>query len=238
MTNTRQSRQPGVGPANEVLQIVNARDFVRRRQRRQASISRRPRPWEPNNGFSTSGRSGRASRAPPLAPPPSTRSLQVAGVGMPCLCSRKLVIDLSTQRSMARASLCTGTPSSRRACSTPSRMVTCSKLPVEIVRTNTAVGQVHRRNRAGATRDRRRRRESRSLPATMTSHSTPCAVKACFSRRVCQSALSTKIATLGRGIAEGLVDQASSSAPPWKVRPLSSAVTVAAAGLNSSRSMA
>src|SRR6185312_14987955 len=37
--------------------------------------------------------------------------------------------------------------------------------------------------------------------------SAPSAVKARFSRRVCQSASSTKIATLGRGIAEGLVDQ-------------------------------
>ena len=46
-------------------------------------------------------------------------SAQVGGVGTPAACSSRLVIDLSTLRSIARASLVTGTPNSRSACSTP-----------------------------------------------------------------------------------------------------------------------
>src|SRR5579862_8553739 len=68
--------------------------------------------------------------------------VQVAGVAMPARDSRKLVIDLSTQRSIARASFQTGTPSSRNACSTPSRNVTASKVPPDMVRTTTASGSV------------------------------------------------------------------------------------------------
>ena len=40
--------------------------------------------------------------------------VRVRGVGMPALCSRNVVADLSTQRSMARASFQTRTPLSRK----------------------------------------------------------------------------------------------------------------------------
>src|SRR5262249_30927642 len=72
---------------------------------------------------------------------PGDSTAQVAGVGMPARASRKLVADLSTQRSMARASLMTGTPLSRNACRIPSRRVTASKLPPAMERTRTALGR-------------------------------------------------------------------------------------------------
>src|SRR6185312_283069 len=66
--------------------------------------------------------------------------VRVRGVGMPALCSRNVVADLSTQRSMARASFHTRTPLSRKACRRPRRKVICSSVPCEIERTNTASG--------------------------------------------------------------------------------------------------
>ena len=66
---------------------------------------------------------------------------------MPARASRKLVIDLSTQRSIARASFQTRTPISRSACRMPSRSVTASKVPPDMERTNTASG---RRSRSPA----------------------------------------------------------------------------------------
>ena len=65
---------------------------------------------------------------------------KVSGVGIPCLCRRKLVVDLSTQRSMLRAELTTGTPISASACSTPSRSVTASNVPRPMARTSARSG--------------------------------------------------------------------------------------------------
>ena len=128
--------------ADEALQIIDPGDAARLGQLALGvRISRSPRPCEPNSGLSTSGpraglaRDDRARRGRRFAPPRSS------GVGMPARASRKLVIDLSTQRSIARASFHTMTPSSRSACSMPSRIVTASKLPPDIVRTQHGVGQ-------------------------------------------------------------------------------------------------
>ena len=59
---------------------------------------------------------------------------------MPALASTKLVMALSTVRSIARPSLYTGTPSSFSACSTSSRNTTCSSVPPGTPRTNTPSG--------------------------------------------------------------------------------------------------
>src|SRR5262249_39170453 len=132
--------------------------------------------------------------------------LQVGGVGIPARCSRKLVIDLSTQRSTTRASLHTGTPSSRSACRTPSRMVTCSKLPPGMIRTNAPSGSAPAN--PGSCRPWRPAEMAKPQSARETWKASARPANARFSRRVCQSGLSTKIAILGRSlIAEGPVDQ-------------------------------
>src|SRR5690242_5668075 len=69
---------------------------------------------------------------------------------MPARASRKLVIDLSTQRSIARASFHTVTPTASSACRMPSRSVTASKLPPGTVRTSTASGRLAKPGRASA----------------------------------------------------------------------------------------
>ena len=56
----------------------------------------------------------RASPERSRAPPRRAAPVQVQGVGMPARCRKKVVVDLSTQRSMARASFHTVTPSSRK----------------------------------------------------------------------------------------------------------------------------
>ena len=66
---------------------------------------------------------------------------QVAGVGMPARASRKLVIDLSTQRSMAEAEFQTVTDRLPSAWRRPSRLVMASKEPAEKERTRTASGR-------------------------------------------------------------------------------------------------
>src|SRR5574341_219813 len=85
-------------------------------------------------------------------------------------------------------------------------MVTCSKLPAAIVRTSAPSG------RASAKPGSRNPCPAPAISKPLSSSdndtaSTPCAVNARLSRRVCQSAASTKMAILGRGMAEGLVDQ-------------------------------
>ena len=164
---------------------------------------------------------------------------------MPARASRKLVIDLSTQRSIARASFQTSTPFSRKAWRMPSRSVTAWKVPPDIERTNTASG-------------------SRSPSPAMLSPDapcvsipqacrlvgivrTPCAANAFVSVRACQSIPSATSATIG---AAGrrldrracYANEASSSFrsmwPLWKLSPLSMAVTITSAGLNSMGSIA
>src|SRR6516162_629154 len=102
-------------------------------------MSIRPRPCDPKSGLRTTGPSA-SSRSTMARACSYDSSAQVAGVAMPARESRKLVIDLSTQRSMARASFQTVTPSSLKAWRTPSRNVTASKVPPDIVRTTRASG--------------------------------------------------------------------------------------------------
>src|SRR5262249_50285232 len=102
---------------------------------------------------------------------------------------RKLVIDLSTQRSIARASFHTSTPTSRSAWRMPRRKVTASKLPPDMVRTTTASG-------------RRSLKPSRRKPEALAvakphagrrieTHNAPRPVSALESSRACQSKRST-----------------------------------------------
>ena len=71
-----------------------------------APSRRKPLPCEPNSGFSTSAAAGRRLRASATRCANAADSpAQVGGVGTPRRCSSKLVIDLSTLRSIARASL-------------------------------------------------------------------------------------------------------------------------------------
>ncbi len=102
-------------------------------------MRRSPLPCAPNSGLSTSGPPG-ASRSTRARAASANSIVQVGGVGKPARVSRKLVMDLSTQRSMARASFQTTTPSSANACNTPSRLVTASNDPAASVRTCTASG--------------------------------------------------------------------------------------------------
>src|SRR5262249_55069746 len=169
------------------------------------STSCRPRPCEPKSGFSTSGRPGLASRRTRAAASAGFSIAQVGGVGRPARCSRKLVIDLSTQRSMARASLTTGTPSAGRACSTPSGLVTCSKLPAAIVLTMAAAGRPAAK--PGSDRPPSTSEKPQSCSDNRTG-SAPRRSKAAPSWWACQSGRSMKMAILGRvGMAEGPVDE-------------------------------
>ena len=98
-----------------------------------------PRPCAPNSGLRTSGPAASSRRATASAAArPSTA--KVGGVSRPARDSRKLVIDLSTQRSIAAAEFQTGTPSCASACRMPSRRVTASKEPAPTARTSTASG--------------------------------------------------------------------------------------------------
>src|SRR6478752_6891884 len=72
-------------------------------------MSFKPRPCEPNSGLRTSGL---VSWRTISAAASNDSAAQVAGVGRPARASKKLVIDLSTQRSMARALFQTGMPNS------------------------------------------------------------------------------------------------------------------------------
>ena len=83
---------------------------------------------------------GRVSRRTTSAAASRDCVAQVIGVGKPARASRKLVVDLSTQRSIERAAFQTGTPISCRACRMPSRNVTASKVPPDMSRTSTASG--------------------------------------------------------------------------------------------------
>src|SRR5260370_93680 len=114
--------------ADVTLQIIDALQVPGSGKSCSQRISCKPRPCEPNSGFSTSGPAP-ISRRTIAAAASGDSTAQVAGVAIPIRASRKLVVDLSTQRSMARASLTTGTPFSRNACRIPSRKVTASKLP-------------------------------------------------------------------------------------------------------------
>src|SRR6476660_1030439 len=101
-------------------------------------MSFKPRPCEPNSGLRTSGL---VSWRTISAAASNDSAAQVAGDGRPASASKKLVIDLSTQRSMARALFQTGMPISCSACRTPRLSVTASKLPPAMSRTSTALGK-------------------------------------------------------------------------------------------------
>jgi hypothetical protein len=64
-----------------------------------------PSPCEPKSGFSTSARPAAVSRITSRRACSMDSVAQVGGVGTPAARSSRLVIDLSTVRSMARASL-------------------------------------------------------------------------------------------------------------------------------------
>src|SRR5262249_28713092 len=131
-------------------------------------------------------------------------TVQVGGVAMPARSRQKLVIDLSTQRSIARASLYTHTPSSRSACSTPRRTVTCSNVPAAMVRTKAPSGSVS--PKPGRIRPCALAVARPQPRSDRTSTRAPRATSALPSRRVCQSGSSTKSATL-RGGAERRVEE-------------------------------
>ena len=98
-----------------------------------------PRPCAPNSGFSTSGVRA-SSRAAISAAAACPSTAKVGGVGRPAFLSRNVVIDLSTQRSIACAEFQTGTESLASACRMPRRRVTASNDPAAIERTSTASG--------------------------------------------------------------------------------------------------
>src|SRR5262245_50099541 len=147
-------------------------------------MSLRPRPCEPNSGLSTKGPCA-ASRRTIARAQSCDSTAQVSGVGIPDRASRKLVVDLSTQRSIARASFQTRTPFSRKAWRMPSRNVTAWNVPPDIVRTNTASGRRSPRP-AMFNPDGRcvSMAHERKLIACVR---TPSAAKACASTRACQS---------------------------------------------------
>src|SRR5262245_5290207 len=157
-------------------------------------MSLRPRPCEPNSGLSTNGPCA-ASRRTIARAQSGDSTAQVAGVGIPARASRKLVVDLSTQRSMARASFQTRTPFSRKAWRMPRRSVTAWNVPPDIVRTNTASGRRSPRP-AMLNPDGRwvSMAHERKLIACVR---TPSAAKACASMRACQSIPSTASAISG-----------------------------------------
>ena len=181
---------------------------------------------------------------------------KVCGVGSPACARRKLAMDLSVQRSIARALLTTGTPSASRACRTPSRIVIASSDPSPMARTMARSG---RSRNPGMMRPWARPvsiLQAESLTATAVA---PCLRKARSVRITCQSSLSVKTATRGGGPLSSLrgavgSDLSSRSnavtkrpgdhppndlsksarliSPARKVSPVSTAVTSASAGEN------
>ena len=102
---------PSRSTPTKPLEIVDTgHDFRQRQIVRHGRISFNPRPCEPNRGLRTSGPSPVRVATIARAAAKAIRRTMSAGVGMPALAIRKLVVDLSTQRSIARASFQTGTP--------------------------------------------------------------------------------------------------------------------------------
>src|SRR5262245_60239841 len=157
-------------------------------------MSLRPRPCEPNSGLSTNGPRAVWRRTIALAPCCDSTG-QVSGVGLPARASRKLVVDLSTQRSMARASFQTRTPFSCKAWRMPSRSVTAWNVPPDIVRTNTASGR--RSPRPAMFKPDGRCVSMAQERRLIGCVRTPSAAKACASMRACQSIPSTASAISG-----------------------------------------
>ena len=95
---------------HEALQVGQAAvRAVQRRQRDVAAVhpadALQALPCEPNSGLSTSDRPAALSRVTSRCAAAADSMAQVGGVGTPAACSSTLVMDLSTLRSMARASL-------------------------------------------------------------------------------------------------------------------------------------
>ena len=161
-------------------------------------------------------------------------------------CRRNVVVDLSTQRSIAVASFHTGTPSAFRACRMPSRRVTASKLPSRDGADDRAVRQSSRAFRASARTARRvsksHRFERQQRPSRCRAWRTRRgAARACQSRDAAKSTMRARNAPARRPDRRQGNEASRSSAetaPARNVSPLSSAVTATSAGLNSIGSMA
>ncbi len=126
---------------HEALQVIDAAHVLWRRQRIGHVDQHQPAPLRAEQRLAHERAGAGLARDDGLRAAARPSTVQLGGVGSPARASRKLVVDLSTQRSMARASFSTGTPSSRSACRRPSRRVTSSKLPPPMARTSTASGR-------------------------------------------------------------------------------------------------
>ena len=102
--------KPCVRGRNEALQVVDAADCLGRRQIVGPSIRRKPAPLRAEQRLAHQRCRPAVSRATMARAASAPSTVQVGGVGRPARASRKLVVDLSTQRSIARASFHTGTP--------------------------------------------------------------------------------------------------------------------------------
>jgi hypothetical protein len=158
------------------------------------STRNRPLPCDPNSGLKISDRlmSARYSRAGA-----SPSMVRVRGVGIPACCSRNVVVDLSTQRSMARASFHTRTPLSRKACRRPKRKVICSSVPADMERTNTASGNAP--SKPGMSMPLASAVSKAQRGSDVTTTQAPRRRMAAARRRTCQSPLSSSRKSAMRG---------------------------------------
>ncbi len=197
-----------------------------------------PSPCEPNRGLSTSGRPGPASRATTSAAASRRESTKVSGVGMRWRASSRLVIALSTERSMACGPFHTVVPAATSACRAPSRIVVASKVPPAMVRRSTPSGRSP--PKPGT------RRGSGYPVSIVTSASenrtgaAPRSVRAVSSRALCQAPLSaaSPIRIDRFSQAKERATNSGTNRPARWLAPERSEVTITSAGLNRCLSMA
>src|SRR5579863_828158 len=157
-------------------------------------MSLRPRPCAPNKGLRTSGPVSHSRRISARVARGLCKA-KVGGVGIPCCCKRKLVAALSTQHSMLRAELLTGTPISFSACSRPRRSVTASNVPMPMARTKARSGNCG--PKPGMTMPFGRRVSKLQAESRIGTQRAPCLAKARSISRACHSKRSTKSAICG-----------------------------------------
>ena len=118
-TKTRKSRNGGPDRAHIVLKIIDAAHRLLRRAGRRRPGSAGCRAPARRTAASAPGGAAAARARRPTAPAPAPRPRRSAASAGRLRAAGNVVIDLSTQRSIACAEFHTGTPSLPSACSTP-----------------------------------------------------------------------------------------------------------------------
>ena len=241
-------------PVDEALKIIDPADLLGRRQVVDARDQLQTLALRAEQRLENQRRPVPASRSTISAAAARVETTKVAGVGRPARLTSRLVIALSTQRSMAPGSFQTVTPAATSAWSTPSRSVVASKVPPDDSAQQHAVGQRagkagHAQGFAGA-RDNldigereQHRLDAAALQSLAQTAAMPVAVVGgeADAQRVSAATVGHDRRLRPDRIAvsrERRSTRSGRSSPPRCVLPLAKAVTITSAGLNRCGSIA